>query len=389
MRIGLLSPSVYMSPSRYEDMIFAPRDLSVALADGLTKRGHDVYFFTAPDIHTDAHLVPGDEELLTRNYEESKAAEDGTGRSKWAAFYTLKRNYELDLTQRCYKMAYNRKLDIVHSYHDTLAHFMNDLTGIPTVYTLHDPVPKKVTTLTYWLLNKYKHHNYVSISNAFRREDEIGLNYVSTVYHGLNTHLFTPSHEAGEYIAFMGRLVPEKGPHTVIEVGRRLGVPVHLASSVFKENHPASFIEENITPQIDGKNIVLVPFMSGEQKSYFLSHAKCLLFPITWEEPFGMVMLEAMASGTPVIAYNRGSVSEIVIDGLTGFIIDENDIDRPGKGTWKIKKQGIEGLMEAVRRVGELDRNATRRHVEERFSPNATVKGYERVYREILHAHFL
>jgi glycosyltransferase involved in cell wall biosynthesis len=370
-------------------MIFAPRDLSVALADGLTQRGHDVFFFTAPDIKTQAHLMPGDEALLTRNYDESKLVNDGSERAKWAAFYTLKRNYELDLTQRCYKMAYQRKLDIVHSYHDSLAHFMNDLMGIPTVYTLHDPVPKKQTTLTYWLLEKYKNHNYVSISNTFRKGDEIGLNFVDTVHHGLDASQFTPSYEQGEYIAYMGRLVPEKGPQTVIEVGRRLGIPVHLASSSFTENHPGSFIEDEIKPHIDGAHVVLVPFMSGDQKSYFLSQAKCFLLPITWEEPFGMVMLEAMASGLPVIAYNRGSVSEIVRDGLTGFIVDENDIDRPGKGTWVIKKQGIEGLMEAVKRVGELDRKAARTHVEESFSLVATVKGYERVYRSVLASHVL
>jgi len=125
-------------------------------------------------------------------------------------------------------------------------------------------------------------------------------------------------------------------------------------------------------------------FFGEEDRAPFLGNAKALLFPILWEEPFGMVMIEAMACGTPVIAYNHGSVSEIVVDGLTGFIIDPDNEDRPNKGKWVIKKQGVEGLVEAIRRIGELNRNACRKHVEANFTVEMMVRGYELIYKKIL-----
>src|SRR3989344_810956 len=186
MKIGLLSPSIYMSPTRYGDMIFAPRDLSISLADGLVSHGHEVTFFTAPDIQTDARLVAGDRQLLEKQYQEEKLEHAGGERMKWASFYTVKRNYELDLTLRCYEMAQKGKLDIVHSYHDSLAHFFDELTGFSTVYTLHDPVPKNPNSLPFWLLTRFKEHNYVAISKSFERLNGIGLHFVDTVYHGID-----------------------------------------------------------------------------------------------------------------------------------------------------------------------------------------------------------
>src|SRR3989344_6124531 len=155
MRIGLLTPSVYMSLKKYQDMIFAPRDLARILVDGLVKRGHDVYFFTTSDTKTNANIIAGDEDMILEDYIEEK-------------------------------MAVNGKLDIIHSYHDTLAHYFNDLTGFPTIYPLHDPLPVKKTSINFWLLNKYFHHNYVSISNSFRRSENLRLNFIDTVYHGID-----------------------------------------------------------------------------------------------------------------------------------------------------------------------------------------------------------
>jgi len=124
--------------------------------------------------------------------------------------------------------------------------------------------------------------------------------------------------------------------------------------------------------------------MQGATLASCYQKAQALIFPIQWEEPFGLVMVEAMSCGTPVIAYNRGSVAEIVKDGVTGFIVDPDDTDRPGKGSWTIKKQGVEGLVEAVKRIGEIDRAAARKHVEEKFTMDAMVAGYERAYKKLL-----
>ena len=149
---------------------------------------------------------------------------------------------------------------------------------------------------------------------------------------------------------------------------------------------------KQINEEVDGAMIRLLDRMIGPLKYDFLGNAKAFLFPIHWEEPFGLVMVEAMACGTPVVAYNRGSVPEIVKDGVTGFIVDppEEDLNsqisnhNDQQGSWIIKKRGIEGLVEAVRRISEIDRKACKKHVEEHFTVDHMVDGYIDVYRKIL-----
>lgn len=382
MRIGLLSPSIYMSSIQYGDMIFAPRDLCIALADGLVEKGNQVYFFTAPDIATKAHLIPGDENLLSGEFVEQKLMATDPARLKWGSFYNTKTNYEMDLTEKAFKMAKDDKLDIIHSYHDTLAHFFNDLNDIPTVYTLHDPLPKNKKSLSYWLFSKFSNHNYVSISNAFRKSS-LSLNFVGTVYHGIDISPIPFLGKPDEYLACIGRMVPEKGFDSAIDSAKKTKKILKIATSSMEEIKRLAYFQNIINPKIDA-SISFVGYMSKTERFDFLSKALALLFPIQWEEPFGLVMVEAMACGTPVIAYNRGSVSEIVRDGVTGFIIDPDNEDRPGKGTWIIKKQGIEGLVDAIHRIGEIDRKACRKHVEDNFTIEKMVDGYEKVYSKII-----
>jgi len=384
MRIGLLTPSVYMSLKKYQDMIFAPRDLARILVDGLVKRGHDVYFFTTSDTKTNANIIAGDEDMILEDYIEEKMESAGSERFKWASFYSRKKNYEMDLTERCYKMAVNGKLDIIHSYHDTLAHYFNDLTGFPTIYTLHDPLPVKKTSINFWLLNKYFHHNYVSISNSFRRSENLRLNFIDTVYHGIDIAKYKSVLTKKSYMAFIGRMVPEKGIDLAIETAKLANIPIKIATSSMSENKNIPYYRDFVEPLLENSLVSTTGFMGEDGKDEFLTNASCLLFPIQWEEPFGMVMIEAMACGTPVVAYNRGSVSEIVRDGVTGFVIDQDGEDRPGKESWIIKKKGVEGLVEAVKRIGQIDRKNCRRHIEENFSVEKMVQGYERVYQKIL-----
>lgn len=391
MRIGLISPSIYMSPTLFGDMIFAPRDLSVTLADGLVDKGHEVYFFTAPDIKTKATLIGGDEGLLKNSLIKEKAqGQSGGERFRWASFYTLKRSYEMDLTEQCYKMALDGKLDVVHSYHDTLAHFFNDLTQFSTVYTLHDPLPSNEDGLTYWLLDKFKQQNYVSISKAFQRFGNFNINFIDTVYHGINTSEYQFFPNKGGNLAFIGRMRKEKGVEVAIDVANAVKKKIKIATSPEAEYVNLPYYKDVINPRITSE-VIFTGFLDPKSKHEFLGNALCLLFPIQWEEPFGMVLIEAMACGTPVVAYNRGSVSEIVKDGLTGFIIDPDNEDRPGKGSWIIKKQGADGLIEAVQRINSLSeeehlrmRKNCRKHIEDNFTVGKTVEGYEQVYKKVI-----
>ncbi len=390
MKIGLLSPSIYMSQERFPDMIFAPRDLSVALVDGLVQAGHQVFFFTAPGIKTQARLIAGDETLLRHDFSEEKMRNAEKERLKWASFYMLKRNYEIDLTTRCYQMAKEGKIDIIHSYHDIMAHFFNELTGFPTVYTLHDPLPKDPLTFSYWLLQKFHHHNYISISNAFRQHSNLQLNFAATVYHGIDIadKKTTSFFRDGSYMAYIGRIVPEKGLADALDLALATQVPLHIATSLPTDYQKTDSYQKVLAPKLSraGKLVNFTGFMKGAQKAEFLGNARCLVFPIHWEEPFGMVMIEAMACGTPVVAYNRGSVSEIVKDGVTGFIIEPVVSNLSRLSNLKIQKRGIAGLVEAIKRIGEIDRTACRRHIEENFTVEKMVQGYERVYQKVINS---
>jgi len=171
-----------------------------------------------------------------------------------------------------------------------------------------------------------------------------------------------------------------KGHDVAIEAVKKAGATLQMASWVSDGVKKSAFYKEKIEPHIDGITIVVNNLIQGQTLGDFYGKAKALLFPIQWAEPFGLVMVEAMSTGTPVIAYNRGSVSEIVQDGVTGFIIDPDDSIN---GNWIIKKKGVEGLVEAMGRIGEIDRHACRKVVEERFSTERMVEGYEKVYRKL------
>ncbi len=383
MRIGLLLPSIYMYDRFGKNRIFAPGELGRSLADGLVKKGHEVYFYTAPGVETEAKLIAGDEELLSKDpfyylfRNRSKEEQDFTTAE------IRKRDYEYTLTLKAYQDATRGKLDIVHSYHDFGAHYFNELTGFPTVYTLHDPLPQTTDTIEYHRFSQFKNHNYVSISNSQRR-GLVDLNFVETAYHGLEINNYIFGEGKGGYLIHFGRILEDKGAHIAIEVAKRTGFPLKIASSSIKANISELYYNQKIKPQVDGKVISEVGFLEGKEKSDYINNSKAFLFPINWEEPFGLVMIEAMACGTPVVAFNRGSVSEIVRDGFTGFVIDPDNEDRPGIGSWVIKKRGIEGLIEAVQRIGEIDRSACRKHVLENFTIEKMVEGYEKVYQKVI-----
>lgn len=381
MKIAVIAPSIYMSEKTYPQRIFAPRVVALQIADGLVERGHEVTLFSAPDIKTKAKLVGGAQALLKGDLIRDKFLNrELLAEYKLQSSIESQNFYSLDLIGKAFKQALSSNFDIIQT-DDPLVHSLAELLDVPIVFTFHDPLPRP-QSLDFWLLNRYKQHNFISISMAQRRGEPV-LNFVGNVYHGLDLKLYQASFEKGNYLAYLGRLLVQKGPDIAIKAAKETGEVIKIASD--KTHFNTEFVKKNVLPFIDGKTVEHVGFMVDlDKKSTFLSRAKAMLFPIQWDEAFGLVMIEAMACGTPVIAYNRGSVPEIVRDGLTGFIIDPDNEDRPGKGGWVIKKQGIEGLVEAVKRIGEIDRIACRKHVEDHFTAERMVENYEKVYKQII-----
>ncbi len=377
MKIGLLLPSTLMYERYGREKIFAPHELFLDLADGLVGRGHRVRVYSSSDTRTRGVLVAGNDALAFQEPPAMKLRYVAPETKKLLARRDARWEYELDLTVKAYSDAKEGKIDLVHSFLEFSAHYFQEVTGVPTVYTIHDTAPDK-EFLDYWRFRRFPHDHYVAISHSQARDFAPLVDIVDVVHHGIHASRYEANFETGEYVLFIGRYMPEKGVEDAIRAGIETGNLTVLAGS--KEYREIAYYQKTIAPLVANSLVKEVGFLSGKRKIGLLAGAKALLFPIHWEEPFGMVMIEAMACGTPVIAYNRGSVPEIVRDGVTGFIIDPDDTPRPEKGSWRIRKQGVEGLVEAIKRISEIDRAACRKHVEENFTVEKMVEGYERVY---------
>ncbi len=313
------------------------------LTDELVRRGHEVTLFASGDSISLAKLVSVHPHALRV---------DRTIKN-----YSI---YEMLELASVYQRA--AEFDIIHSHMGYAALPYANLVTTPTVHTLHGiftPDNEKMFSFA-------KKQPYVSISDA-QREPRLGLNYVATVYNGIdiNNYQFYPQAENPPYLAFLGRISPEKGVHLAIEIAKEAGWSLKMAGKI--DVVDAEYFEKQIKPQIDGKQIQYLGEANHAQKNALMGGAVATLFPITWREPFGLVMVESMASGTPVIAMKLGSTPEVISHGKTGFLGDR-----------------IQECISAIDRITELDRYACRQHVENRFSIENMVDGYEAVYQQII-----
>lgn len=272
--------------------------------------------------------------------------------------------------------------DVIHSHVEhVLLPFVKDIST-PVVSTIHGagfaPREKEI-------FETYPDNVFVALSEGAKRALPY-IHFSAVVYNGIDVGkaVFHPAPQFPGYFAWMGRFSENKGVLDAIAAVKQAGEVLALVG--FEEKGQEAYFDK-IKEASDGAQIRLLDRMIGDQKYSLLGNAKAFLFPIHWEEPFGLIMVEAMACGTPVIAYNRGSVSEIVRDGVTGFIVNEMpnvECQMINGKQLQIQKTGIEGLVEAVKRIGEIDRAACRRHVEENFTVEKMVEGYERVYKKVL-----
>ncbi len=255
------------------------------------------------------------------------------------------------------------EFDVLHCHLDYLPFSLFSRQPTPFITTLHGRLDLPELDRIYGC---FEHVPLVSISNAQRRPMPRG-NFISTVYHGLPTDLLTPRPMARDYLAFLGRICPEKSPDRAIRIARAAGMKLKIAAKVDRVDH--AYFETTIRPLIDGDQIEMIGEIGDAEKSAFLSGARALLLPIDWPEPFGLVMIEAMACGTPVIAFNRGSAPEIVEDGTTGFIVANEE----------------EAVL-AVSRLPHISCAIVRHRFEQRFTARRMANDYVDVYRNLVEA---
>lgn len=249
------------------------------------------------------------------------------------------------------------EFDVIHAHIDWLHLPLLSRLGVPFLTTCHGrmDLPGFADVIRH-----FPDAPFVSISDN-QRTPLREANWIGTIYHGLPADLFRPSFEAGSYLAFLGRLTAEKGPEAAIRIARAAKMPLRIAAKVPRGDR--SYFKEQLEPQIDGEQVQLTGEVNDDAKRQFLAGAAALLFPIDWPEPFGLVMIEAMACGTPVIAFKSGSVPEVIDNGITGFVVaDEAE------------------AVEAIGRLSELDRSQVRGHFEKRFTARRMAQEYLRHY---------
>jgi glycosyltransferase involved in cell wall biosynthesis len=313
------------------------------ITEELVRRGHQVTLFASGDSETAARLAPGCPQSLRL-----------AGKPELGAFL------QLPMLSEVYEGAASR-FDVIHTHIDYWSFPFARLISIPTVATMHGRLDVEELHPVY---GRYRNIPLVSISDA-QREPLANMNWVETIYHGLPRDLLRFSPGPGNYLAFLGRISPEKRPDLAIEVARRVGIPLKIAAKVDVVDR--DYFETVIKPLLAPPDIEYIGEIGESQKSEFLGNALAFMFTIDWPEPFGLAMIEALACGTPIIARPCGSIPEVVRPGVTGFVVSS-----------------IDEMAAAVNKIGELSREECRREFENRFTSEIMVDRYEQVYRLLI-----
>lgn len=340
MRIAHIAPLYEAVPPR----LYGGTERIVAwLADAQADLGHDVTVFASGDSRTRARLVPCRERALRLDPQPLKS----DIAAHLAMLHEVRRRAD--------------EFDLLH-FHVDLLHFplFEDMAG-RTVTTLHGRLDLAGLPEAYRCWPRFP---LVSISDQQRAPLRFA-NWAATVYHGLPEDLLRPvSSPRADYLAFLGRISPEKRPDRAIDIARRAGMPLRIAAKV--DAADTMYFRQTIEPMLEGGGVEFIGEIGDARKPGFLGHAAALLFPIDWPEPFGLVMIEAIACGTPVIAWRNGSVPEVVEHGVTGFIV-ESEAE----------------AVAAIGRLHELDRATIRREFERRFSATVMARAYLDLYRRL------
>ena len=335
MRVAVLAPISLRVPPRH----YGPWEQFVSLlTEGLVARGVDVTLFATADSATAARLSS----TAARGWSEDPAGPD----TKVAECLHISALFERA-----------DEFDLIHNSFDFLPLTYSALVSTPVLTTIHGFSSPAIVPV----YEKYNRHGaYVAISDADRHPR---LDYVATIHHGIDTTAFDLGNAGGGYLLFFGRIHPHKGTAEAIELAQRLGLPLVIAGIIQDER----YFEAEVAPHIDGEQVRYLGAVGPEQRSAVLGDALALLHLISFEEPFGFSVVEAMACGTPVIAFRRGSMPELVDDGHSGALVDD-----------------INGAEAALPSVLKLDRADIRARALERFSRDRMVAEYLAVYAEVL-----
>jgi glycosyltransferase involved in cell wall biosynthesis len=339
MRIAQVAPLIESVPPKH----YGGTERIVSyLTEELVRAGHDVTLFASGDSVTSARLIAPCQRSLRKN----ERCKDPVAREVLLLDHVIEHVDEFDL---------------IH-FHTGYLHFpISRYLRVPHVTTLHGrlDIPDLIP-----VFDRFRSEPLISISNA-QRQPLAWANWQATIYHGLPTEQFQFRPNPGDYLAFLGRISPEKRADRAIEIAKRAGMPLKLAAKIDRADRRS--FKRVIEPLLEESHVDWVGEITDRDKNEFLGSAYALLFPIDWPEPFGLVMIEAMACGTPVIAYNSGSVPEVMEDGVTGFIVE-----------------GLDDAAKAVSRVCDVSRARCRNTFERRFAASRMASDYIEIYKRLI-----
>lgn len=312
------------------------------LTEELVRQGHEVTLFASGDSQTQARLISPCQRALRL---------DATCRDQMAPHITM-----LDQV-----FEHAEEFDLVHFHVDYLHFPLSRMHPLPRVTTLHGRLDIPESMQCY---RRFSREPLVSISDS-QRAPLPELNWRGTIYHGLPETRYRLDERGGDYLAFIGRISPEKRPDRAIEIARQTGLPLKIAAKVDGDN--MQYFEQAIRPLLNTADVEFIGEIGDEDKQEFLGRARALVFPIDWPEPFGLVMIESLACGTPVIGWRCGSVPEILDHGVTGFICDD-----------------MSDAVAAVNHVYQLSRRQCREVFEKRFSATRMAEDYHSIYQSLI-----
>ncbi|MEP6600301.1 MAG: glycosyltransferase family 4 protein [Nitrospirota bacterium] len=339
MRIAQVAPLYESVPPKYYG---GTERVTSYLTEELVRQGHDVTLFASGDSVTKARLVSCTHQSLRLD----------AGCVDQLAHHFV-------MLEQVFREA--ERFDIIHFHIDYLHFALTRREGRPAVTTLHGRLDYPDLAP---LHREYLPMPVVSISDS-QREPLPWLNWQATVYHGLPKDLYQFHPEDGKYLAFIGRISPEKRVDRAIEIAKRMGMKLKIAAKIDAVDR--EYFEKEVEPLFKNSFVEYLGEIGEQEKDEFLGNAYALLFPINWREPFGLVMIEAMACGTPVIAFRMGSVPEVMKEGVTGFIVDD-----------------VDGAVKAVEQIPTVSRQGCRRYFDEHFTSTRMALDYLSIYRKLI-----
>jgi len=366
MKIAIVTPHIFMWDKILKDSIFAPGQLAIDLSNELVKKGHEVTLFTTGKVNTKANIDFVDTKSIITELKKHNLNPTNLIKNDLVTFEKLFKIIEYEILANVFSKA--DKFDVIHIFITNGPEgpiFSKTIKNTPILFTLHDPFKLNFPNPESYSLLKGISFNAISNNQKFKVPQ---LNVIKTIYNGIKISRFKFIKTPSDYFAYYGRIIKPKGVHHAVNVCKELKIKLKIAGLHYEGHGGDHYWSQQIYPYIDNKLITYEGFLKKQiEKNKLLGHAKALLFPIEWQEPFGLVLIESNACGTPVIAYKNGSVPEIVKNGINGYIVNNE-----------------KEMLQAMKKIHKIDRIKCREYVKKNFNIQKMVSGYENCYKELI-----